>query len=272
MAHLNQLVVKEKTMRTELVKITPSMAEHYLSKNVLNRNVSQRLVDKYAHDMENNNWELNHQGIAFYEDGSVADGQHRLLAIIKSRKTIQIMVTTGLKKPSAVTIDIGRKRSMSDGIQIGGLSDWINKRHISMIGQIADPKRLSPQETVDWLEGMESSAKFSLEVFPSNRRALVNGVLHAAMALAHFYNPEKESQLRKFAEVYMDGLVTNKKELSAIKLRDEFMTNTRNGGSYRKDKFLKAQRAIQAFLDEEVMNRLVRPKTDIWTYNLEETA
>ena len=259
-------------MRTELVKINPAMAEQYLSKNVLNRNVSQRLVDKYAHDMETNNWELNHQGIAFYDDGSVADGQHRLLSIIKSRKTIQMMVTTGLKKPSAVTIDIGRKRSMSDGIQIGGLSDWISKRHISLIGQIADPKRLSTQETVEWLECMGSSAQFAIELFPSNRRALVNAVLHAAMALAHYYNPSKEEQLRKFAQVYMDGLVTSKKEMSAIKLRDEFMTNTRNGGSYRRDKFLKAQRAIQAFLDEETINRLVRPKTDIWTYNLEETV
>jgi hypothetical protein len=254
-------------MRTEFVKITPSMAEHYLSKNVMNRSVSLRLVDKYAHDMENNDWELNHQGIAFYEDGSVADGQHRLLAIIKSRKTIHMMVTTGLKKPSAVTIDVGRKRSVADGIQIGGLSDWVGKRHISLITQIADPIRLSPQATVDWLEGMEESAKFSVDVFSANKRALVNAVLHAAMALAHFYNPGKEDRLIRFAEVYMDGLATNKKELSAIKLRDEFMTNTRHGGSYRRDKFLKAQRAIQAFLDEEVINRLVRPKTDIWTYD-----
>ena len=259
-------------MRTELVKINPAMAEHYLSKNLSNRNVSQRLVDMYAYDMENNNWELNHQGIAFYDDGSIADGQHRLLSIIKARKTVPMMVTTGLKKPAAVTIDIGRKRSMSDGIKIGGLSDWITKRHISLISQIADPKRLTTQETVDWLDGMESSAKFAVEVFCSNKRALVNGVLHAAMALAHFYNPGKEDQLRKFAQVYMEGLVTSKKELSAIKLRDEFMTNTHNGGGYRRDKFLKAQRAIQAFLNEETINRLVKPKEAIWTYNIEETA
>lgn len=180
------------------------------------------------------------------------------------------MVTSGLKKPSAVTIDIGRKRSMSDGIKIGGLSDWITKRHISLITQIADPKRLTTQETVEWLEGMESSAKFAVEIFCSNKRALVNSVLHAAMALAHFYNPGKEDQLRKFAQVYMEGLVTSKKELSAIKLRDEFMTNTHNGGGYRRDKFLKAQRAIQAFLNEEVISRLVKPKEEIWVYNMEQ--
>lgn len=257
-------------MRTEVVRITPSMAEHYLSKNLLNRNVSQRLVDKYAYDMENDNWELNHQGIAFYDDGTIADGQHRLLSIIKSRKTISMLVTTGVKKPAAITIDVGRKRSMADGIKIGGLSEWIGKRHISLITQIADPRRLSAQETVDWLEGMKSSAEFAVDVLRSNKRALVNSVLHAAMALAHFYHPEKEDALKRFAEVYMDGLAVNKKELAAIKLRDEFMTNTRNGGSYRRDKFLKAQRALQAFLDGEVLSRLVKPKTDIWTYNLEE--
>ena len=253
-------------MKTEIVKISPELAEHYLRKNLLNRNVSYRLVDQYAHDMANNNWILNHQGIAFYDDGSIADGQHRLLAIVKSKKTVQMMVSIGVKKPAAVTIDNGRKRSMVDGIYIGGLSDWIKKRHVALIKEIANPKRLSTQETVDWLNGMEESAKFAVDVLISNKRALVNGPLHAAMALAHFYNPDKEDQLRKFAEVYMQGLVTSKKELSAIKLRDEFMTNTQNGGSYRRDKFLKAQRAIQAFLNEEILSRLVRPKDDIWTY------
>lgn len=258
-------------MKTELVKITPSLAEHYLSKNVLNRNVSQRLVEKYAHDMENGNWLLNHQGIAFYDDNTVADGQHRLLAIVKAKKTIPMMVTLGLKKPVAITIDNGRKRSMADGIVIGGLSDWITKRHISLMTQIADPKRLSAQETVEWLEGMKDSAIFAVETFASNKRALVNSVLHAAVAMAHFYNPDKEDKLRKFAEVYMQGLVTSKKELSAIKLRDEFMTNTLNGGGYRRDKFWKAQRALQAFLDDEVINRLLKPKEPVWTYNKEET-
>jgi hypothetical protein len=257
-------------MRTEIVKITPSMAEHYLSKNVLNRTISRQLVDKYAHDMENNNWVLNHQGIAFYEDGSIADGQHRLLGIIKSRKAIQMLVTTGLKKPSAITIDVGRKRSMADGIKIGELSDWITQRHISLMNQIAEPRRLTAKETVEWLEGMKSSAQFAVDVLSSNKRALVNSVLHAAMALAHFYNPSRDDCLKRFAQVYMEGLATNKKELSAIKLRDEFLTNTTSGASFRNDKFLKAPRALQVFLDEEVLSRLVKPKTNIWVYQLEE--
>lgn len=261
-------------MRTELVKITPVLAEHYLSKNTLNRNVSQRLVNKYAHDMESGSWMLNHQGIAFYEDGSVADGQHRLLAVIQSGKTVSMMVTFGLKKPVATTIDGGRKRSLSDGIKIGELSDWIGPRHIYLINQVADlsSKRLSATETVDWLEGMKESAQFSVEAFCNNKRALTNAVLHGAMALAHFYNPGREEDLMRFARTYMIGLASDKKDLAAIRLRDEFLTNTNNGASYRKDKMLKAQRAIQAFLNGEPLTRLIRPKEIIWIYNREEKA
>ena len=259
-------------MRTELVKVTPVMAEHYLSKNVSNRSVSQRLVDKYAREMEQGEWVMNHQGIAFYEDGAVADGQHRLLAVLQSKATIPLMVTFGLKRPAAVTIDVGRKRSIADGIQIGELSDWITKRHISIINQIAEPKRLSTPETVEWLEGMKESAQFAVATFASNKRALVNSVLHAAVALAHFYNPDKEEELLKFASVYMQGLATTKEDLIAIKLRDEFLTNTTSGSSYRKDKFLKAQRALQAYLNGENISRLVRPKDEVWIYNREESV
>jgi hypothetical protein len=259
-------------MRTELVKVTPVLAEHYLSKNVSNRSVSQRLVDKYAREMEQGEWVMNHQGIAFYEDGAVADGQHRLLAVLQSKATVPLMVTFGLKRPAAVTIDVGRKRSIADGIQIGELSDWITKRHISIINQIAEPKRLSTPETVEWLEGMKESAQFAVATFASNKRALVNSVLHAAVALAHFYNPDKEEELLKFANVYMQGLATNKKDLVAIKLRDEFLTNTNCGASFRKDKFLKAQRALQAYLNGETISRLVRPKDEVWIYNREESV
>lgn len=257
-------------MRSEIVKVTPVLAEHYLSKNVSNRNVSDRLVDKYAHDMETKGWLLNHQGIAFYEDGTVADGQHRLLAIVKSGATVPMMVTFGLKKPVAATIDGGRKRSVHDGIKIGGLSDWIGARHISMINLIAEPKRLGTLEMIEWLEGMKESAQFSVDTLCSNKKTLVNSIIHAALALAHFYNPDKEDDLLKFADVYMSGLATDKRGLSAIKLRDEFMTNTNHGASYRRDKFLKAQRALQAYMNGESLARLVRPKDDIWIYNREE--
>jgi hypothetical protein len=43
----------------------------------------------------------------------VADGQHRLLAIIKARATLPMMVTYGLEKESSLGIDYHRPRSIT---------------------------------------------------------------------------------------------------------------------------------------------------------------
>ena len=77
--------------RVEL--ITPEMATMYLEKNTHNRKVKQEAVRRYANDMKNGNWQLNNQGIAFHKDGSLADGQHRLLAIVLSKTAVEMLVT-----------------------------------------------------------------------------------------------------------------------------------------------------------------------------------
>jgi UDP-N-acetylmuramoylalanine-D-glutamate ligase len=107
-------------MKSELIKVTPSLAEHFLSKNRVNRTISHHKVNDYANLMQRGKWSLTHQGIAFYEDDSIADGQHRLLAIIKARATVPMMVTYGLEKESSLAIDYHRPRSIVDGIKIGG--------------------------------------------------------------------------------------------------------------------------------------------------------
>lgn len=253
-------------MKSELVTITPGMAEAYLGKNLLNRNVSERLVNKYAEDMSNNNWGVTHQGIAFYSDGSLADGQHRLLAIVKSRKTVKMMVTSGLKKDTSIDIDAGRPRSMVDGIKIGGLSDWIDARHIAMINLIANPKRLSATEVIKWLNGMEDAAKFAVSHLATNKRNLTNSAIHAAVALAHFYG-EDPDQLAHFCKVFLSGFPENKSDVIIIKLRDDFFNNPNGGGSGKRDRYYKAMRAIQIFTTGENVKRLILPQEPIWTYD-----
>ena len=253
-------------MRTELVTITPSMAEAYLGKNLMNRNVSERLVNKYAEDMANGNWGITHQGIAFYKDGTLADGQHRLRGIIKSGKTIRMFVTRGLEKKTSIDIDAGRPRSMVDGIKIGGLSEWIDARHIAMINLIASPRRLTTTEVIKWLNGMEDAAKFSISHLSTNKRNLTNSAIHAAIALAHFYGEDPE-QLAHFCNVFLSGFPESKKDVIIIKLRDDFFNNPNGGGSGKRDRFYKAMRAIQIFTSGEVVKRLVLPQEPVWTFD-----
>ena len=101
--------------------ITPYLAEQYLGKNTRNRNVNQRIVLKYANDIEKGFWNFDGAPIRFSNDGTLLDGQHRLHAIIKSGKSIDLLVVRGLAQETQATMDIGSMRQASDFFQMNGI-------------------------------------------------------------------------------------------------------------------------------------------------------
>lgn len=251
-------------MKSEVIKVSPSLAEHFLSKNLLNRNISQQLVNKYATDMEKGNWEFTHQGIAFYEDDTVADGQHRLLAIVKSKATVPMMITYGLKKESSLGIDIHRPRSIVDGIKIGGYSDWIDFKHIAIINTIAKGRRLTSTETVSLLERLKHSIQFATTHL-SAKRYLTNASSQAGVAIAH-HNKVDEQLLSHFCKVFLNGVSESRIDASIIKLRDDFLNNPSQCHGIKMEKFYKMQRVISAVVNGEVITRLYIPKEPIWAF------
>lgn len=253
-------------MKADFKTVTPAMAEYYLSKNVINRKVNEVAVRNYHKLITSGNFFPTHQGIAFYKDGTLADGQHRLLAIIKANKTVKLLVTTGLDKEAAVAIDVHRKRTMVDGLKISGISDWVDNRHIAIANLIAGGRRLNQPETVEFLEHIEESARFATTHLNASKRHLMNASIHSAVAMAHFYGEEPDD-LARFCQIFVSGLASEARDSAIIKLRDEFYNNTNGSASNKRDKYLKAQRAIQAYLSHEVMKRLVLPKEDIWPFD-----
>jgi hypothetical protein len=99
-------------MKIELRKVTPKMAEAWLKKNhVNNRTISWSVVAAIANDIETGNWRVTHQGICFDGKGNLIDGQHRLHAIVKAGKTVEILVIEN--EGSEITDPIDRNRSRS---------------------------------------------------------------------------------------------------------------------------------------------------------------
>jgi len=118
-------VSAEGNVRAQWMDVTPETASRWLRNNFRNRPVSDDVVAAYARDMVNGVWQPTHQGIAFNDRDELIDGQHRLKAVIKSRKTIRMMVTFGL--PSKIEgsemttmdcVDRGRTRSVADQLKI----------------------------------------------------------------------------------------------------------------------------------------------------------
>ena len=95
--------------------ITPELAEELIKLNTNNfRKPDKRTVSAYAREMSLGEWKLNGDTIKIdYEDGIpvIVDGQHRLMAVIKSGVPIKSIVVRGVND-DGLTVDRGRKRTL----------------------------------------------------------------------------------------------------------------------------------------------------------------
>lgn len=99
--------------------ITPAKARVYLEGNSDNRPLSKKHVNNLANEILGGRWQNNAETIKF--NGSrLLDGQHRLHAIIKADQPITTIVARGLDPKSFHTIDMGKKRSAADTLNVMG--------------------------------------------------------------------------------------------------------------------------------------------------------
>lgn len=107
------------TMNVQLKTITPIDAERMLRLNTGNRPVNQSHVAMLAREMERGQWKVNGDTICL--NGSrLIDGQHRLLAVVKSGQEIQTLVVEGVDSNVFDTKDVGRRRSAADTLAVRG--------------------------------------------------------------------------------------------------------------------------------------------------------
>lgn len=108
-------------MKIETIMVTPALATEWLaSSNTHNRNIRPNAVNAYAADMEAGRWLHNGDAIRFAADGTLLDGQHRLLAIVQSRCSISSVVISGLAREAQEVMDGGRKRTLGDVLTLRG--------------------------------------------------------------------------------------------------------------------------------------------------------
>jgi hypothetical protein len=100
--------------------ITPKDAEQMLGHNRRNRNVVQRKVREYAKAIRRGDWLLTGDPIRFGKDGTLLDGQHRLLAVVEAGKGIQTMVIRNVPDEVQDAVDTGVKRTLAHVLQIKG--------------------------------------------------------------------------------------------------------------------------------------------------------
>jgi hypothetical protein len=139
-ALLQTMLSKASVPGAEVITLTPQLgALIFLESNKRNRDWRLARSESLARQMLNGEWCLNGQGIQFYKDGLLADGQHRTAAAALAGVSVPISVFYGMETNAIVTIDCGTKRNAADAMHLDGVE---NPRLIEAIVKTANQYEL----------------------------------------------------------------------------------------------------------------------------------
>jgi len=194
--------------------VTPELAQQLLEKNVNNRRLQTKRVEKLSQSMSRGEWQFNGDTIRISVSGRLLDGQHRLAAIAKSGVPQRYIIVEGLNDESFTTIDIGSARNAGQMLQMTGAKHVTAlaaaaKMHL-LLESVGKPihgnleKQPTHTEIVDFAEASEDlkeSAQFS------NSRKWVNRYIGPSVgALCHFEFGRVSKMLRDaFFEELISG-------------------------------------------------------------------
>lgn len=260
------------SIRVETKNITPEMAELWLTKNKRNRNINRQRVKTYADEMRGGKWLTHHQGIAFYEDGTLADGQHRLMAICESGETVSMVIAWGVPNNSGLMIDGHQPRHIHQAIKISGMADWIGKAHVSIARYMVQIEHnsktcvpISNDRLVAFCEKHRAAINFSVSYLSNHKRHVTTASLKAAVSCAFYY--ENSARLVEFCEVIISGMAKSDNDKAAILIREWLLEcgSLSMGTGQRLDACKRTMRAIKAFCENQKIKKLYQPSEFIYT-------
>jgi len=253
-----------KAIRTDLVHITPATAKRWLeTSNNCNRSLRPAVVEKYAEDMRRGLWRITHQGIAFYADGEVADGQHRLAAIAKSNMTIKMFVTKNMPKETAAVIDQNTPRTAHDAVRLSGGPEYIDKDMIAVVRYVLSGMGVDPNpHSISTITSYAEKHKDLLQLarsFIHQKKRNVTGAMITASYFCALNAGEPADKIKRFAEIMFYGEIDGPYENPAIKMREFLITNGAGcwRGWTRVETGYRLQRAIQLFCEGKAVSKLV---------------
>ncbi len=102
----------------------------FLEHNPHNRDFRPVYALELEHAIRAGQWKFNNATIGFYQNGDVADGQHRLAAFALANATFAALIVCGIEREAIVTTDTGARRTAGDAGQLEGIADAKTKQRM----------------------------------------------------------------------------------------------------------------------------------------------
>lgn len=246
-------------METKSIAITPELAENWLTTNTNNRRVRPALVAMLAEEIRAGRWRETHQGIAFAEDGTLIDGQHRLLAVVAAKQSVRMSVTFGVPRDAFSAIDAGCSRTFTDRALASNEDVTKAMASIARVMQYGPDHNdlLSFGAIMSIINTHLSAIEFTVEAWAvaAKHAGMKTYRAHAVVGavVARAYYTADRARLKMFLHVLLTGEASGPSDWAALKLRqvlDAGKTGGRTSVSARKVLYRKTEAALDYFLRE----------------------
>lgn len=248
----------------DLVWMTPDLARQWLKKNVNNRNISDLQIRKLKESIRDDGYKLTHQGLAFCEDGTLIDGQHRLTVIISLDISCWVWVVFNVPNSSKSNIDHKfRPRSTVVNLKYDGFV--VSSRMTAAATAAMEGVRFglvkqghSLGSLKKFIEDYREPLQFTIDNLKGRSVDLqwVRGVL----CRAYISGCDKE-RLQLFCELLSFG--TSEKlnaatDSSVLRLKNWIVESKklRASSTGRREAYAKTQNALRSFLNFENVHKL----------------
>lgn len=250
---------------SERMFVTPAMAVGWLNRNRNNRPLNSPRVAMLKKAIEDGAFVLTHQGIAFYGNfDELADGQHRLAAIIEAGIAVEMIVSWGLTKDVVHAIDRGRPRSIANVLNFIGMpmsqaqvatcralwqEYYAARNETAWNGQVFDTTRFAA-----FCDYVAEAVDFAMP--PKACRGLSHASVTAAISSAWF--TQSRVDLGRFKDLLHGDALATERETAAVRLREYLLvTRVSTGGTEaRQELYFRACTALRAFLEGRGLSKL----------------
>jgi hypothetical protein len=264
------------TQKAEVVTITPAMAEKWLDNNPKNRTLNKRRVARLVKSIKDGQWAVNGEAITIASNGTLVNGQHRLAAVMVSKRPIQSWVIKGVPPEAMATIDLGAVRSLGNHLQMAGIKGAVYALASAVIvcrefrtgAYVHSKEKTSPQEMLEFIEENKRILK-AAEIYTAADKAEFRALLPQSLSIASYFMFSKVD--RDKAETFFHKLVQGSslgEKSPILKLRTALIglrKQSKRAEDTRTESLHYLCTSFQAYLDEKRVDSLPewKPTTKI---------
>lgn len=217
-------------MQTVQMVVTPQIAAEFLTHNTNNRKPKPGKIRAYAKTMRDGKWQLNPDGISFYESGVMRDGQNRCHAIIEANTPVEMTVTFGVPNDSIIC-DMATSRSMLDILTMAGVPVSVRQKAVAAMtnilfdacGKNGGSNALDAAYGVDFCKDEAEYISDVAHLADRGEKSLPKrGPVMAAVYVAYRFGVDKDV-LDRFCSVVGSGFYSSEGETAAVVIRNRML-------------------------------------------------